>query len=307
MKVYRGLSELKLGKNIAVTTGMFDGVHLGHEKVLKSLKEFAKNNGCESLVLTFDSHPRIVLQQNTDLKLLSSLDEKISLLEKQGIDHLLILPFTKEFSRVSSLDFVRNILVGALRTSILVIGHDHHFGRNREGSFEHLQEFGPVYGFEVKEIPAKDVEEVSVSSTKVRKALLKGDVEKAKAYLGYAYQLTGTVVKGQQIGASLGFPTANMMLSDPYKLVPKKGVYAVGVFVEGEKLQGMLNIGVRPTLSENDVETIEVNIFSFDKDIYGSEIQITFLERIRDEKKFDSTTELEDQLKMDKLSCLKLI
>ncbi len=307
MKVYRGLSELKLDKSIAVTTGMFDGVHLGHEKVLMSLKESAKKHGCESLILTFDSHPRIVLQQNTDLKLLSSLDEKISLLENQGIDHLLILPFTKEFSRLSSLDFVRKILVGALGTSILVIGHDHHFGRNREGSFKHLQEFGPVYGFEVEEIPAKDVEEVNVSSTKVRTALLNGEVKKATSYLGYNYQLAGKVVKGQQIGASLGFPTANMMLFNAYKLVPQKGVYAVDVFVEGEKHKGMLNIGVRPTVDDRNDETIEVHIFDFDKDIYDYEIQISFLERIRDEKKFESTAQLEQQLKMDKLSCLKLV
>ena len=305
MKVFRDLSEFEVQGGVVVTTGTFDGVHLGHEKVLKSLTKSANENGLQSLILTFNPHPRIVLQQNTDLKLLSTLDEKIDLLAEHGVDNLLILPFTKAFSRTSSLEFVREILVNALGTKKLILGYDHHFGRNREGSFEHLVEFGPLYGFNVEEIPAKDVNEVNVSSTKIRAALESGDVKKANLLLGHNYSLRGTVVKGRQVGVEIGFPTANIEVGNDYKLIPKVGVYLVKVLVENEKFSGMLNIGYRPTFEGQKGKTVEVNIFDFQQDIYGQEIEVHFLKRIRDERMFENTDELIQQLKRDEVNCRK--
>lgn len=307
MKVFRGLSEFDVAGGVVVTTGTFDGVHLGHQKVLKSLVDSAKENGLQSLILTFHPHPRIVLQQNTDLKLLSTLEEKIDLLANQGVDNLMVLPFTKAFSRTSSLEFVREILVNALGTKKLILGYDHHFGRNREGSFEHLLEFGPLYGFDVKEIPAKDVNEVNVSSTKIREALETGDVKKAKLLLGHNYALRGMVVKGRQIGGGIGFPTANIDVANDYKLIPLEGVYAVKVVVKGQLFLGMLNIGYRPTFIEEKSKTIEVNIFNFKDDLYNQEIEVLFIDRIRDEKMFENTDELIRQLEIDEVNCMKVL
>lgn len=307
MKVFRDLSEFDIQEGLVVTTGTFDGVHLGHQKVLKSLVDSAKINGLQSLILTFHPHPRIVLQQNTDLKLLSTIDEKIDLLAKQGIDNLLILPFTKAFSRTTSLEFVREILVNTLGTQKLILGYDHHFGRNREGSFEHLLEFGPLYGFEVKEIPAKDVDEVNVSSTKIREALELGDVKRAERLLGHRYALRGEVVKGRQIGSVLGFPTANISVDNPYKLIPLEGVYAVTVNFGSRDFSGMLNIGYRPTFEGEKELSIEVNVFDFNQDLYGQEIEIFFVDRIRKEVTFENTDELIRQLKIDEVNCRKAL
>lgn len=303
MKVFRDLSELDLGENNVVTTGTFDGVHLGHQKVINSLVKSAKKNKGESLILTFDPHPRIVLQQNTDLKLLSTTEEKIELLAQTGVDNLFILPFTKEFSRLTSLEFVREILLNQLKTKHLIIGYDHHFGRNREGSFEHLSEYGPVYGFEVQEISAKDVDEVRISSTKIRNALEDGQVKIAKQLLGHDYFLAGEVVRGRQIGGQIGFPTANIKVEDSFKLIPKQGVYAVQVVLEGEKYNGMLNIGYRPTFEHEKGKSIEVNIFDFNQEIYGKQIQVLFKDRIRDEKTFADSSALVEQLQKDKVKC----
>lgn len=307
MKVFRGVSDLNITYKNVVTTGTFDGVHLGHQHVIDYLVSAAKKNKGESTIVTFFPHPRIVLQQNTDLKLLNELEEKIVLLEETGVDNLVILPFTKDFSRLSSLSFVRDVLVNKLNTKQLVIGYDHHFGRNREGSFAHLSEYGPLYGFEVNEIPVKNVDEVNISSTKIRVALEAGKVKEAKKYLGYRYFLTGSVVRGKQIGKDLGFPTANIEVAGTYKLIPMNGVYAVYVELSGVRYKGMLNIGVRPTFEDKKTTTVEVHIFNFDSDIYGHEISIIFEERVRAEKAFDDASSLINQLKKDRVNSIKLL
>ena len=308
MKVYRGIEEFEGKANYAVTTGTFDGVHIGHRTILDRLKQIAQKLDGESVLLTFYPHPRMVLQADSNLKLLNTIDEKTELLEAAGIDHLIIHPFTKAFSRTTSLEFVRDILVNQIGTKKLVIGYDHHFGRNREGSFDHLKEFGPLYGFEVEEIPAQDIDDVNVSSTKIRKALVEGDVQTANLYLGDAFQLRGEVVKGNQIGRTLGYPTANLDLGNPYKLVPADGIYAVLVYLGKEQFQGMLNIGMRPTLKENQPKrSIEVNIFDFDRDVYGQELKLELIKRVRDEKKFNNLENLKAEMEKDKVKCQNIL
>lgn len=301
MKVYYSLSDFQRLSNGVVTTGTFDGVHIGHRKIIKQLCEVAEAHGGESVLLTFYPHPRTVLQPDLDLKLINSQSEKIQKLQETGLDHLIIHPFTKEFSRTSSIDFVRNILVNQIGATKLVIGYDHHFGRNREGSFEHLKEYGPVYGFDVEEIPAQDIEDVTVSSTKIREAIQKGEMEKANEYLGYRFPLAGKVVEGEKIGSSLGFPTANIRTEDPYKIIPANGVYGVYLKIpgEGEKQHpGMCNIGIRPTFG-GKFQTIEVHLFNFEKDIYGQQVEIEFAMRQRGEQKFSGPEALRKQLKKD--------
>lgn len=308
MRIYRGLSEFRKIERAVTTTGTFDGVHIGHQIILKRLKEVARKIKGESVLLTFFPHPRMVLQSDSDLKLITILDEKIELLEKAGVDHLIIHPFSREFSRTTSLEFVRDILVNQIGTKKLVIGYDHHFGRNREGSFEHLKEFGPLYGFEVEEISAQDIDQVNVSSTKIRSALLEGKVDVASTYLGHAFRLSGVVVDGQKNGRKLGFPTANIEVKEAYKLIPLVGIYAVYIYLKGEKYKGMLNIGFRPSFDPSDGKmTIEVNIFDFAEDIYGEEIKVDLIRRIRDEKKFDSIDDLITEMKKDKSKTEKIL
>jgi riboflavin kinase/FMN adenylyltransferase len=290
-----------------VTTGTFDGVHLGHQKIIARLKDVAREEAGETVLLTFYPHPRMVLfPDDNDLKLINTQEEKIELLEQYGIDHLIIIPFTKEFSRLTSVEFVRNILVNQIRTKRLIIGYNHHFGRNREGSFEHLKEYGPLYGFEVEEIPAKDIDSIEISSTKIRHALQTGDVRTAGNYLGHEFFLTGRVVDGKKIGREIGYPTANIFVEDKYKIIPKDGVYAVKVRHDNRMYGGMLNIGNNPTVNGKH-KTIEVNIFDFDKDIYEENATIYFIERLRDEVKFNGLEELKAQLAIDKINSLKVL
>lgn len=303
MKIYHSIEEFQKVKNAVVTTGTFDGVHIGHQKIIKRLRQVADEIGGETVLLTFFPHPRMVLFSDNDLKLINTKNEKIALLEKVGIDHLIIHPFSREFSRLSSVEFVRDILVNKIGTSRLVIGYNHHFGRNREGSFEHLKEYGPVYGFHVEEIPAQDVEEVKVSSTKIRKALDEGNVKTAMEYLTHDFTLTGIVVKGNHLGHELGFPTANIKVMDSHKLIPANGVYAVRALVHDKEYKGMLNIGVRPTVDGTE-KTIEAHIIDFDEDIYGEEITVLFDDWIREEQKFDGLEALKEQLKKDKSAVL---
>jgi riboflavin kinase / FMN adenylyltransferase len=301
VKVYYNLEDFKGVKNPVVTTGTFDGVHIGHQTIINRLKEIAKKEDGETVLLTFFPHPRMVLFPEDDsLKLINSPEEKIELLEQYGIDHLIILPFTKEFSRLSSIDYIRKILVKKIGIKKLIIGYNHHFGRNREGSFEHLKEFAPIYGFEVEEIPAQDIDHVNVSSTKIRKALQEGDIETANNYLGHHYSLRGAVIEGKKIGNGIGFPTANIQIAENYKLIPAVGVYAVDVLLGNEKFKGMLSIGHNPTLGNNPL-TIEVNIFNFDKDIYGEKIIILFKSYLRGELKFENLDLLKEQLKKDQI------
>ncbi len=308
MKIYKGIDKFDKISDAVVTTGTFDGVHIGHQSIISRLNEVAKKVKGESVILTFYPHPRMVLQEDCDLKLITTIEEKIELLRKTGLDHLIIHPFTKDFSRTTSLEFVRNILVEKIGTQRLVIGYDHHFGRNREGSFEHLKEFSSLYGFEVEEISAKDIDDVNVSSTKIRKALLDGDVKTATTYLGHNFQLTGVVVHGNKVGRELGYPTANIDIQNEYKLIPAEGIYAVKVRLNNQKYRGMLNIGRRPTInSGNGQLSIEVNIFDFNQDIYGQAIQLELIQRIRDEKKFNSKEELIAEMKKDKVKCERIL
>ena len=308
MKIYHNISEFTPLDFAVATTGTFDGVHIGHRTILQKLTDTAKKYNGESVLFTFNPHPRMVLQPDLDLALINSLEEKAELLEECGIDHLIIHPFTKEFSRITSMEFVRNILVKNIGIKKLVIGYDHHFGRNREGSFEHLKEFGPVYGFDVEEIPAKDIDEVKVSSTKIRQALLDGEIETANAYLTRPYRLTGYVVRGDQVGRKLGFRTANITLDNAHKLIPKDGVYAVTLrfSLKGDVYKGMCNIGHRPTVG-GTAKTIEVHLFDFDKNIYGNKITLLFHHRIRNEVKFESVEQLKEQLQKDEKTCRELL
>lgn len=307
MKVYTDINEFKNVKNAVVTTGTFDGVHLGHQKIISRLKDVARSIDGETVLLTFYPHPRMVLfPEDNELKLITTQREKIELLEKCGIDHLIIYPFTKEFSRLSSVEFVRNILANKIKTKRLVIGYNHHFGRNREGSFEHLKEYGPLYGFEVEEIPAEDIDSNEISSTKIRKALQSGDIKVATSYLGHFYSLTGKVMEGKKNGQGIGFPTINLQVEDKYKLIPADGVYAVKVKHSGMMYGGMLNIGNNPTI-EGKGRSIEVNIFDFNKDIYNEEATIYFIERLRDEVKFNNLDDLKSQLAKDKERALQIL
>lgn len=302
MLVYRSIDEFKSKKNAIVTIGTFDGVHIGHQKVIKRVNEIAKMVHGESVVLTFFPHPRMVLSpENHGLLLLNTLEEKIQLLRKYGIQHLIIHPFSTEFSRTSVTEYVRDILVNKIGTRKLVIGYDHHFGRNREGSLKSLVELAPLYHFEVEQIPEQDINHIAISSTKIREALLAGDIVTARNFLGHDYSLTGIVIKGKQIGRSLGFPTANIEVEESYKLIPAKGIYAVQVKIDPDErvFNGMLSIGSRPTFDDGPV-SIEVNILNFDKDIYGAEVTVIFKQRLRDEVKFNSAEELVVQMEKDK-------
>jgi len=307
MKVYTNITELPRIKNAIVTQGTFDGVHIAHQAILKQLKEIARNKGGETVLITFDPHPRTILfPEDHGLQLLNTPDEKIALLEKEGIDHLVILPFTIEFSRISYLDFIKNILIDGIGTKYLVIGYNHRFGKNREGSFEHLKDFAPEYGFEIMEISAQDLDEVAVSSTKIRTALLHGDVSLASRFLGKPYSLAGKVIEGKQLGRTIGYPTANIQIQHDLKLVPQDGVYAVWVWIQNNKYGGMLNIGQNPTV-EGKERSIEVNIFDFSESIYNQIISVQFVDKLRDEVKFNSLEELKSCLYMDKLQTLQIL
>ncbi len=308
MQVYHSISEFPVLSHSVVTTGTFDGVHLGHQTILKRLIEISLKQKGQSVVITFHPHPRLVLQPNDNkLELLNTLEERIERLAKAGVEHLLVIPFTKEFASLSSLDFIREVLVEGVHTKKLVIGYDHHFGKNREGSFENLNKMAPVYGFDVEEIPAKDIDEVAISSTQIRKALHSGDIQTANEFLGYAYPFEGDVIHGNHLGSKLGFPTANVELPEKRKLIPANGVYAVTIITKSGKFKGMMNIGVRPTVSNDKNKQIEVHLFDFQGNLYSQCIQIQMHARIRDEQKFDGLDELIAQLNRDKESAQDLL
>ncbi len=283
-----------------VTIGTFDGVHIGHKTILKRLVETAKKENLDSVVLTFFPHPRMVLQENIDIKLINTIDERTELLEKTGLDHLVIHPFTHAFSRLTALEYVRDILVNSLKAKKIIIGYDHRFGRNRNADIDDLKEFGRTYNFEVEEISAKEIDDVAVSSTKIRKALNEGDVETANSFLGYPFMISGEVVKGKAIGRTIKYPTANLKLKEAYKLVPKKGVYVVQSLIEGEKVYGISSIGTNPTVGGKE-KTIETYFLNFNRDLYGKEITIEFLKYIRDEATFDSVEMLRQEIIKDEI------
>ena len=307
MKIYHSIDDFPKVNNAIVTSGTYDGVHIGHQKILARLKEIAEKFKGETVVITFWPHPRLVLypEENT-LQVLNTFEEKAALLKEQGIQHLLRIPFTKEFSQKSSQEFIDNILVKKIGTKKLVIGYDHRFGKNREGSFEQLKLNGPQYGFDVEEIPRQDVDNVGVSSTKIRKALTEGDIETATHFLGRPYSISGMVVKGEKLGRVLGFPTANVDVDSHYKLIPAEGIYAVMVEHAHKAYGGMLYIGHRHTVGGTQ-RSIEVNIFDFDKDIYGEDITIKLMAPIRKDAHFDDLEALKKQLIVDKSSALNVL
>jgi riboflavin kinase/FMN adenylyltransferase len=307
VKIFQGLQSLQPIPAPVVTIGTFDGVHLGHLQILRRLNQLASHNGGESVMITFYPHPRMVLYpDDQDLRLLNSQEEKTEKLREAGLQNLIVIPFTREFSRLSSLEFVRNILVNTLGMKNLVIGHDHHFGRNREGGFSDLIEYSPVYGFEVEEVPALELDEIPVSSSKIRHALASGNIALANIYLGYKYMLTGTVIKGEGRGHKLGFPTANIHPSFPYKLIPGNGVYAAQLSLEGQIFPAVVNIGTKPTFNGRSV-AIEAHIPGFSGDLYGKDLTLFFENKIRNEEKFPSVDALRLQIAADVLSAMKML
>jgi riboflavin kinase/FMN adenylyltransferase len=299
LNIFHSINEFHSDKKTIVTIGTFDGVHLGHAAILKKLTQNTQNETFESTVLTFFPHPRMVLQGKSDLKLLNTINEKIELLEKIGIDNLIIHPFDEKFAELNAEAFVSTILVDHLRVQKIIIGYDHRFGKNRTANIDDLISFGAQYGFEVEQISAQEIDEISISSTKIRTALEEGDIQLANEYLGYSYFLSGTVVKGKQLGRTIGFPTANISLEEDYKLVPQNGVYVVQAEIDCKTIYGMMNIGFNPTV-QGKQKTIEVHLFDFDTDIYNRKIQVAILQRIRSEKKFESIELLTKQLEEDR-------
>lgn len=308
MKIHEGLDHISPLKNAVVTSGTFDGVHFGHQKILKRVVEAAKRENGESVVITFWPHPRLILYPNhgDGLKLLNTFDEKAKLIEQQGIDHLVTIPFTKEFSQLTSQEFIQQILIDKIGTKHLIIGYDHKFGKNREGSFEYLKTNASSYGFAIEEIPRQDLEDVGVSSTLIRKNLEQGKVEISNTYLGRLYCTSGTVIHGDALGRKIGFPTANIQLNDSHKLIPADGVYAVKTVIKGRLYKGMVNIGYRPTV-DGQMHTIEVHIFNFDEAIYDEKIEIQFVKMLRKEIKFDNIDGLKNQLSKDKALAIEIL
>ena len=306
MKVIQSIAAFNSSEKTIVTIGTFDGIHIGHQKILKNLIRTANNEGKKSVLLTFFPHPRMVLQKENKILLLNTIKEKSGLLEKMGLDYLIIHPFSRDFSRLTALDFVRDILVNKLNTSRLIIGYDHHFGKNREGNIHQLKEYSLLYDFKVEEIPAQDIDDVSVSSTKIRTALKDGNLKTANNYLGYHYMLNGTVVSGKKLGGTIGFPTANIEIKEPYKLIPKTGVYIIRTYINTILYTGMMNIGFNPTVLGKH-QTIEAHLFDFNEDLYGKEITIEFIYFLREEHKFESVKELVIQLNIDKENAISYL
>ena len=306
LKIFNSINSFNATKPTIVTIGTFDGVHLGHQKIVAQITKNAHALNCESLVLTFFPHLRMVLQESTEMKQLNSLNEKIALLDNLGIDNLIVHPFDKEFSRLTAEEFVKKVLVDVFKIKKIIIGHDHRFGRNRTATIDDLINFGKTYGFEVEQISAEEINEVSISSTKIRNALLEGNIELATNYLGYDYSLTGIIIEGKQLGRTIGYPTANITIEEDYKLIPNNGVYIAKSVLNGKTVFGMMNIGTRPTV-DGTKQTIEINFFDFKQDLYEKKITISLLHRMRSEQKFESIDELKNQLGKDKKTALAFI
>ncbi|MFT3884057.1 MAG: riboflavin biosynthesis protein RibF [Flavobacteriales bacterium] len=309
MQVHTDIAQFPRIERPVITTGTFDGVHKGHQVILERLKELARRERGETVLFTFYPHPRMVLYPNdNELKLLNTRKEKEALLEQAGIDHLLIVPFSRTFSRMHAVDYVRDVLVDALGVHAMVVGYDHRFGRNREGDLALLEKLGEAYDFRVEEIPAQEIDHVKVSSTKVREALLRGNVDLASDLLGYAYPISGLVVKGDQLGRKLGYPTANIAIGDPFKLVPADGVYAITAELREGRFQGMMNIGVRPTIDTATGErSVEAHLFGLDREVYGEPITVHVHHRMRDEIRFPDLDALVQAMHRDKADALRLL
>lgn len=307
MKIYHNIDEFVPVKNAVVTIGTFDGVHLGHRKIIERIKQLAKASGGETVILTFFPHPRMILHpEDQNLKMINTMDEKAELLEQLGVDHLIITPFSRDFSNQTAEEYVRDILVNKIGTKKIVIGYDHRFGKDRMGGLAELQQMAPVYDFEVVEIPEQDIHDVAVSSTRIRNALLGDEIELANEFLGYSFFITGKVNRGDQIGRTIGYPTANILIEETYKLIPADGIFAVKVILDGQEHKGMGYIGHRPTIN-GMTRNIEVNIFDFDRDIYTQSIRMEFLYYVRGDIKFTSLEDLTIQLGKDKEAVMALL
>ncbi len=307
MHIYHHIDEFTRLNNAIVTIGTFDGVHLGHRKIISGIKELAESTGGETVLLTFFPHPRMILHpEDESIKLINTITEKAALLEELGIDHLIITPFSRDFSNQTAEEYIRDVLVNKIGTKKIVIGYDHRFGKDRLGGLDDLMRLGPVYGFDVVEIPEQDINEVAISSTRIRNALLKGEIELANTFLGYPFFITGRIVRGDQIGRQLGYPTANIVIPETYKLIPSDGIFAAKVKIEGVKYGGMAYIGTRPTINGTR-RNIEVNIFDFDKEIYNQQVSMEFHYFVRGDMKFDSLDELKAQIARDKVVVEKLL
>lgn len=308
MKIFRGIDAYHAERGACVTSGTFDGVHIGHRKILSRLAADAKSANLESVMVTFDPHPRRVLfPEQTGLELITTLDEKLDLLSETGIDAVIVQPFTLEFSRTSAMLYVRDLLVNKVGMQRLVIGYDHQFGKNREGSIDQLRELAPLYNFQVEEIPAQDIDDVNVSSTKIRYSIKEGDMQTANSFLDYTFFMTGLVKHGSSRGRLLGYPTANIHINSEEKIRPAKGVYAVSVEWDDQRVKGMANIGTNPTFVEDGPESLEVHLFDHAADLYDQSLKVNFHHRIRDERKFASSDELVDQLNRDKAESIALL
>jgi len=306
MTIYNNINEFSSTDNTILTIGTFDGVHLGHQKVLERLTNSAKENNLESTVLTFFPHPRTILNPNKPLKLINSVKERTELLNRSKVDNLIIHPFDKNFSELDPEKYVVEILVKKLKAKIILIGYDHKFGKNRTADITDLKIYGKKYGFKVIEIKAEEISNIAISSTKIRKAISEGNISTAKKYLGYDFSLSGKIVHGKSIGRTLGFPTANIEVKEEYKLLPKNGVYLIQSVINHNKYFGMMNIGIKPTIKESS-KTIEVNFFDFEGDLYHKNIEVNIKKFIRDEIKFDSLELLKSQILKDKINCNSII
>ena len=306
MKIYYSIGDFPSDINTIVTIGTFDGVHKGHKTIINRMNEIGKQEGLESVMLTFDPHPRhVIYPDNQSLRLIHTTEEKTEALSKIDLQNLVIHKFTKEFSRTKSVNFIRDVLVNKLNMKYMVVGFDHHFGKNREGTFDNLIELSDLYDFKIEKIEPQNVDNVTISSTKIRTAIMEGDFKKVNSYLSSNFSFTGNVVKGNQIGSTIGFPTANIKIENEWKILPKNGVYAVKVFFKNQLYFGMLNLGNRPSISD-DSFAIEVHLFDFNTDIYNEELKIEFIDMIRDEKRFSDLEELKSQLKIDQIKCKQM-
>jgi len=307
MKIYHHIDEFIPVKNAVVTIGTFDGVHLGHRKIISRLKEIADSINGETVILTFFPHPRMILHpEDQDIKMINTMQEKAELLEQLGVDHLIITPFSRDFSNQTPEEYIKNVLVEKIGTKKIVIGYDHRFGKDRQGGLAELQQLAPIYDFEVIEIPEQDIHDVAVSSTRIRQALLNDNISLANEFLGYPFFITGKVMRGDQIGRQINYPTANILIEETYKLIPGEGIFAVKVKVSEQEFKGMGYIGHRPTIN-GLTRNIEVNIFDFDHDIYTQPIRMEFLHFVRGDVKFESLEQLKRQLDKDKADVKALL
>ena len=307
MNIYHSIDDFPSDTKTIVTIGTFDGVHIGHTTIINRINEIAKKERLESVVLTFNPHPRhVIYPDDQDLRLINTIDEKTESLSKTGLQNLVVHEFTKKFSRTKSVNFIRDILVNKLNMKYMVVGFDHHFGKNREGTYDNLIELSELYAFKIEKIEPQNLGEVTISSTKIRNAIKQGDIRKANSYLSSNFSIKGKVVEGNKIGTSIGFPTANIRIDSPWKILPKDGVYAVKVFIENHSYFGMLNLGNRPSISD-DSFVIEVHLFGFNANIYNLELKIDFIDRVRDEMRFSDLEGLKSQLKIDAINCKQIV